>query len=310
RFLNMYQIRSTYKAPEVEETLDIFFYRPFGYILAKISGAFGLTPDAVTILSMIIGVIAGHLFYYQSMALNIAGILLLIFSEALDSADGQLARITGIKSKHGRILDGLAGNIAFISIYLNIYARLLHEGASPSIILLIIFAGVSHSFQSAMADYYRNGFLYFAVVPQKAELERSANIAEKYLALSWIKNTADKFFMRIYLNYTREQELLSPNFQKLFNTAKSVYQDNIPEFFRNEYSKLNRPLIKYYNILTTNTRMIFLFVVLLMGMPFLYFLFELFVLNLLLAYVIIRQESINRSLLNILSHSAARNKDA
>lgn len=306
----MYQIRSTYKAPEVEEALDIFFYRPFGYILAKISGAFGLTPDAVTILSMITGIIAGHLFFYQSMALNIAGILLLIFCEALDSADGQLARITGIKSKHGRILDGLAGNITFLSIYLHIYARLLYAGASPSIILLIIFAGVSHSFQSAMADYYRNGYLYFAVVPQKGELDRSSSIEERYLMLSWLKNPADKFFMRIYLNYTREQELLSPNFQKLLNAAKAAYRDNIPEFFRNEYSKLNRPLIKYYNILTTNTRMIFLFIVLLMGVPFLYFLFELFVLNLLLAYVIIKQENNNRSLLNLLSHTAAGNRNA
>lgn len=49
------------------------------------------------------------------------------FANILDCVDGQLARLTGIKSAIGRILDGFAGDIWFASIYVGFALRLSHE---------------------------------------------------------------------------------------------------------------------------------------------------------------------------------------
>src|SRR3972149_3529208 len=116
----MSRIASTYKAHDVEETIDVYFYRPLGYLVARVCIPLGITPNAVTIISIFIGVAGGHLLYYRDFALNAWGIALWVAADTLDSADGQLARMTGHRSKLGRILDGLGGNIMFVSIYLHL----------------------------------------------------------------------------------------------------------------------------------------------------------------------------------------------
>jgi hypothetical protein len=55
-------------------------------------------------------------------------------------------------------------------------------------------------------------------------------------------------------------------------------------------------LMKYTNILSFNWRTIMLFVSLFLSMPWLYFAFELVVLNSLLAYMVIRHERICKKL--------------
>lgn len=290
----MSKIQATYKSKETEETLDIYFYRPAGYILARAAMKLGFTPNAVTIFSMIVGVIAGHLFYYANYLPVIIGIFLLIFYEALDGADGQLARMTNNKSKYGRILDGFAGNIVFLSIYIHLCFRVMEEDGSFLVWALAIIGGLSHSLQSAMADYYRNGYLQFAVSAQKGELETSDSIKQQYNQLSWMHNLYKKFLMRVYLNYTVEQEFISPEFLRLRVIADELFNGVIPDDVSKVYRMQSKSLVKYYNILTTNTRMVVLFIALLIEYVQLYFYFEIFILNILLLYVVLKQESISR----------------
>lgn len=287
---NTQSIKSTYKARDTEEFLDKLFYRPFGYVMAVASKSIGLTPNAITIISIFVGVAAGHLFYYKDLTLNIYGMLLLILAEALDSADGQLARITNSKSRTGRILDGFGGNLWFVSIYLHLFFRMINSGYDPSVFLLILFGGISHSFQSAYADYFRNYYLMFVHGNGKGEIDESSNLIEEYKAISWRKDFSKKFLMRIYLNYTVQQELFSKNIIRLYHLAKNKFSEYIPEKISSVYFKLNKPLVKYFNILTTNTRMVMLFIALFMNLPVVYFLFEVTLLNLLFVYVVIKHE--------------------
>src|SRR5438552_861873 len=87
-------IESTYKALDVEETIDMYFYRPLGYWIARACQSLGITPNVVTIISIFIGVTGGHLLYYRDATLNAYGILLWVIADTLDSVDGQLARMT------------------------------------------------------------------------------------------------------------------------------------------------------------------------------------------------------------------------
>lgn len=293
----MSQIESTYKARDVEETLDIYLYRPFGYLLALISHRIGLSPNAVTVLSMIFGVLAGHLFYYQDLAINVVGILLLVFVEALDSADGQLARIANKQSQYGRILDGLADNLKFVSIYVHLCLRVVDGTGYWWIFLVAAAAGFSHSYQSAMADFYKNAYLHFVHNPTLGDVETIARVRSQYADLQWSNHFIQKFLMRIYLNYTIQQGGLTKKFFQLFNLSREMFGDVVPASFADRYKQLNKPMIKYYNILTTNTRMIALFIFVLIDRVYLFFGFELVILNALLLAVLMQQGRINASLI-------------
>jgi len=295
----MSRIESTYKARDVEETIDIYFYRPLGYAIALGCQRLGITPNIVTIVSIFIGVTGGHLLYYRDFTLNLWGIILWVIADTLDSVDGQLARMTNHRSKIGRILDGLGGNITFVSIYLHLFARMTvtYDFPWPLLFLLTLAGGVSHSIQSALADYYRNAYLKFVVDPMKSELEGADEIRAEYLATSFKKHPIRKILLRVYLNYTVEQEAFSKNFQKLRKRADQEFGQNIPERFADEYRRMNKPLMKYYAILTTNTRMIVMAMCVLLDDVPLYFFVEVIGINLVMVLVTMHQEKLSAQLL-------------
>lgn len=287
----MSKIKLTYKSQDTEEYLDKILYRPIGYLLAITFKSIGITPNVVTVISIFIGVIGGHMFYYNDLMLNVYGMVLLMFAQALDGADGQLARMTNSQTQIGRILDGLSDNLKFISIYLHLIVRLIEVNNTPWVIVLAVLAGISHSLQSALADYSRNHYVFYVLDKAKSEIEDSNLLLDKYKELTWRKQFIKKLLMRTYINYTIEQEYLAVKMKELFYFAKRKFDNSPPEWFRQEYKKLHKPLIKWYNILTSNTRMIVLFIGLFISYPALFWIFELTVLNLLLAHVIIKHKS-------------------
>ena len=115
--------KDTLKSMDTEETFDLIFYRPIGYAWACLAKKLGITPNAITIASIFIGVGAGIMFYFNDIWMNVIGIFLLIWANSFDSADGQLARMTKQYSRIGRILDGLCGDLWFLSIYFAICFR-------------------------------------------------------------------------------------------------------------------------------------------------------------------------------------------
>lgn len=284
-------LESTLKSLDTEEFIDIHFYRPIGYRWALLFQKLGVSPNTVTIASIFIGIASGICFYPQELTTNIIGMLLLIWANSYDSADGQLARLTGQKTPLGRILDGTAGDLWFISIYAAICLRLTPQWG----IWIWIFAattGFFHSKQAAMADYYRNIHLLFLKGKAGSELSHSVQLKENYKKLSWKKDFIYKLFETFYINYTLGQEALTPKFQKMRAVLQSRYNDQAPEWFRTEFRAKSLPLMKYTNMLSFNTRVIALFVSLFIDMPWLYFLFEITVLNIMLIYMIMTHERI------------------
>jgi hypothetical protein len=296
----MSRIESTYKSRDVEETLDIYFYRPLGYVVAKACVPLRLSPNAVTIISIVIGAAAGHLFYYRDFNVNLWGMALWVVSDILDSADGQLARMINHRSKVGRILDGFAGNLIFVSMYLHLLARMIGtfpEVAPAWFFLVVLAGGASHSMQSALADYYRIAYLQYVVDPDKSDLEGSDQVRTEYDGVRWADQPVRKFLLRVYLNYTMQQEAFSRNFQRLRKTTSSAFGTRIPGWFADEYRRLNRPLMKYYAILTTNTRMIVMCAAVLLDTPLIYFATEIILINILMIVLTRHQEKVSAGLL-------------
>ena len=286
-------LEASYKAREVEGFLDLHFYRKIGFQLALVFSKLGLTPAHVTWCGAVLGILAGHLYHYVSLPLNLIGMVLHVLSNAFDNADGQLARLTKQGSRTGRALDGLADNLVFFSVYAHLCLRHTTGGGSQLVWLLALAAGASHSLQSAAADYFRNAYLYFAEGKARAELDASSTLQTEFDRLRWRERPWKKFLLRLYLNYTRQQEWLAPRLDELKDAAARTNDTAIAGAFREQ----SRPLIKWTNLLATNPRMILLFGLLLFGQPVWYFWIELTLFNLVFAYLLRQENAICRRLL-------------
>ena len=162
--------------------------------------------------------------------------------------------------------------------------------------VVAVTTGFVHGIQAAMADYYRQFHLYFLKGEDGSELENAANLWERFHALSWKRNFWQKLVLMFYTNYTVGQEKRTPWMQRLRKALNEKYGGKIPQGFRDAFRAKSKPLMKYTNILSFNTRTFALFAaILIFRMPWLYFAFELTVLNFILIYMMVRHERICRN---------------
>lgn len=300
--------KKSLKSMDTEEHFDLMFYRPMGYMWALLCAKLGVTPNAITIASIFLGVAGGMLLYFSGQSgiwINLVGIFLIVWANTFDSADGQLARLTHQYSRIGRILDGLSGDFWFVAIYFALVFRELDFGDSLAgdffmnchwlLWVLAVAAGACHAKQAAMADYYRQFHLYFLKGEEDSELDSTEQLDKNNEQLSWSGNFWKKLTLLSYRNYTANQEVITPKMQMLRRELRDKFGGAIPQVFRDAFRAKSLPLMKYTNMLSFNTRIIAMFVSVLINMPWLYFAFELVVLNAMLVYMIVCHEHICRN---------------
>ncbi len=319
-------VASTYKSADTEEWFDIVFNRPIGYQWALLFRRLGVHPNTVTVFSMILGAAAGVMFSFDAdtscgLLLNIIGVLLLMWANFYDSADGQLARLTGQKTQLGRILDGAGADVWYISIYFCLALRLFDKpipfisslGTEFSLFGLQLpipqqwawwgfaLAAASgllcHTPQCRLSDYYRNIHLFFLNAKNGSEFDRAAAQKKKYEEMPWKGNYVNKIFQWFYKNYTAAQEKSTPHFQAFWQKVQETYGNDIPQSLRDEFRRRSLPLMKYTNILTFNTRAFALYIACLIDQPWIYLLFELIVLTIICRYMHWQHERMSRKLL-------------
>jgi len=295
------KLEASFKSRDTEEWLDVYFTRPIGLVFALFWNKLGVHPNAITILSIFLGVGAAFMFYYTDLWHNIAGILLLMFANFCDSTDGQMARLTGKKTLIGRVLDGFSGDVWFFCIYFALCLRMapqLIPGTqihwSWGIWALAIIAGVMcHSPQSSLADYYRQIHLFFLKGKEGSELDNYAQQHAIYESLpkkDWLART----FYYNYAKYCKSQERRTPMFQSMKTAIIEKYgsADNLPEDIKNKFLEGSRPLMKYTNVLTFNVRAICIYVTCLLNIPWLYLLIEIIILTVIYIYMHRKHENL------------------
>lgn len=299
------EYESTLKSSDTEEHVDLYFYRPLGYAWARFFRAIHVSPNVVTILSIFLGIAAALCFYHTSFWLNLLGVGFLVWANTYDSADGQLARLTKQYSQIGRVLDGMAGDIWFIGIYIALclrcgYSEPFFMENTSLIWILAVVAGISHLSQAAMADYYRQFHLFLLHGGVNKELVSSAQIRERYASLSWGRNFFGKLMAWLYLEYTIVQEHIAPEAVAVRRRVAELYPDGIPGYLTQELRAMSAPLCKYENFLTFNWRSFFLFGSVLAGLPWFYFLAEITLFNIVLVYLNRRHEAMCRRMEGLL----------
>jgi hypothetical protein len=164
---------------------------------------------------------------------------------------------------------------------------------------LALAAGVSHGLQAGAADYCRNAYLYFGKGGR--EFDSTSKLKREYDGHTWRTAAWPKFLLRLYLNAMHEQELLLPGVRRLQEKMQSAFRGTVPSTFQSHYADLALPTFRWWSLLMTNTRMLVLFVLFVVRQPVWYFWLELTAGNLLLVYLILRQEKISRSLIQFLT---------
>jgi phosphatidylglycerophosphate synthase len=163
-----------FQASETEELADAYFFRPLGLIVARFAAALRLTS-----LSAGVGILGGISLYHERLGL--VAFALLILHSILDSADGQLARLTGRVTELGRVLDGVNGYVTHAAIYLGIAAGLLHRGGGGVIIIWMALAAIANTVHAQLYDYHRR---HYAMIAGKGLVPRDDPAKIK---LPWIK---------------------------------------------------------------------------------------------------------------------------
>lgn len=300
-------LRASFKSDDTEEWLDVHFTRPIGLVFALFWNKLGVHPNAITILSIFLGVGAGVMFYHTDWWHNVAGVLLLMFANFCDSTDGQMARLTGKKTLIGRMLDGFSGDLWFFAIYLAICLRLMPQEMPLTdmkwgiwIWLLAAVAGfLCHSPQSSLADYYRQIHLWFLKGTAGSELDRSGQQRAIYESMRGKQGHFwERKFYYNYANYCKSQERRTPRFQRLYQQLTEKYGDiaNVPEALKERFLAGSRPLMKYTNILTFNVRAICIYVTCLSDCPWVYLLIEITVMTALYIYMHKKHEDLCRKI--------------
>ncbi len=106
-----------------------------------------VTPNQVTYVSILFGLAAAWAFAKGTGGAMLAGGLLLEVTLILDCADGQLARAKNCSSEWGRLLDGIAGYIAYLAVVAGLAIGLGgHHGELAVISLFTILRAITYDY--------------------------------------------------------------------------------------------------------------------------------------------------------------------
>lgn len=291
-------LEATYKVRETEGVSDLFFYRKVGFQLARFCDQIGMSPVGVTLVGGLFGILAGHLYFYQSLAVNLVGIILQMVANVFDNADGQLARLQNRASRTGRILDGFIDYVVWLGIYLHLILRYVAGGGTEAIWIVGLLAMASHATQSTAADYARHAYVHFA--KNRRELESSASLQAEAASGLW-----SKLLLAMYANLVWRQEKMSPALTRLRDQVDRDFSHEIPDLLRSRYEDIAHPTLKWWRLFMANTRMAFLFFLLLIGQPVWFFWIEITVFNVLLIYLLSQQQKMATYCLEVLSGRTA-----
>ena len=299
------EMRSTYKSMDTEEKWDIWVVRPIGFIEACICRRLHIHPNAITVVSIFFGALSGFFFVPGDVGMVLIASLLLFFANTLDSADGQLARMTKQYTMLGRVLDGFAGDVWFFFIYLFIMLRMFTmsipftsmEWGWWAVILVLPCGLFFHSTQSTISDYYRNIHLHFLSGRDYTELVRSTDLTARRKAITSWRGWFEWLWLFFYASYTRKQENWTPNLQRLLHAVGQRPASELPKEFLQEFRAKSLPLMPMTNILTFNSRFFVLVFSMFIGMPWVYLFYEMVILTILFCYMRRRHEAMCAALM-------------
>ncbi len=277
-------VKNARKCENINDLIDTYVVDYIAMAFSKLFIKLHIIPNAVTVLSGLVGVAGGVLLCFDSLALDIAGVLLIILSAVFDASDGQVARLTKHYSNLGRTLDGFADFLVYLSIYVAVCVRLFPVNIpftqTPWSFWIIPVAAVAlfvFGAQARAADYFKNLHVFMFTHGKGSELTRTRDIDRQISECK--KPSFERFRLTAYRSYTKMQENKTPKVQALLD--KIERSESVSPALYDEFLAKSESYVKSTNLLTFNLRTIVLFILLFLPshMEFMYFPFVIFVLE-------------------------------
>ena len=111
--------------------VDRVFNRPCGRTVSKLLVHTSITPNAVTLASIVIGLVAAWFFAIGTYAAVALAAVLFQLSTIVDCVDGDLARVLFKESPFGKWLDLGGDQVVHVAVFAAIAVGLVRSGQSP-----------------------------------------------------------------------------------------------------------------------------------------------------------------------------------
>ena len=259
----------------IEELSNQYVVHPISAVIAKTAIKLGISANIISFIGLGAGWLAAY-FYYQQPALGfvLAGFLSMFAWHVFDGADGRVARATGTSSAFGRIIDGICDHLVFGAVYIAFVLYLLKTGSSPMIWLLALAAGASHAIQAAGYEERRQKYQR-----RTRGIERS-EVTDKLLSVDGKKSVLAGL-------YDAAQRLVAGGSSPLDEKLAQMRSENAS--FGDVQTLINKTsgIVRAWAILNANNRTIAIALFAGFGLPALYFIYEIVVLNIVLVGLII-----------------------
>lgn len=242
-------LSSVLKSREVEDPVNLWVHRPLAYAFVALIYRTTMTPNQVTLLSMLVGLAAAACWVSGSPAWMFWGGVLLWSSAILDGADGILARAKRQFSDIGRALDGTADAVVAAASVGAGFWHIWQRHAQPLHLWLMPIALVTAVIQIYLYDYYKESYLQLTNPTWSGVPERLADTRERLERLKrerapWTHIMAADTYVTLLANQTAVIALTNPP----ANRERSRYHVN--ETTAQNYRRFNLGPLRLWTALS------------------------------------------------------------
>ena len=177
------------------------FYFNTAAILTHLFLKTPISPNGITAIYLLTGIIGGVLIAAPSKALVMTGLVIFFLRPSLDSCDGLVARLKGQTSSAGEVLDPYASDVGWVflwsgvGIYLGNYTNHLFYCFSP---VVPLFFALSYDFYYILKVTHTRtsvcGPKSAGVAGEQAKGDDAANIPTSFSRLGKFKSLVDEIF--------------------------------------------------------------------------------------------------------------------
>ena len=280
-----YQNSLKNKNAHVEGIFHLSFFRPLAFIIVKLVYPLPITPNQISIISMITAIVGGIFFSFGNEASFFFGGILYGLSYVLDNVDGMIARLKKNGTPLGIIVDGFVDYVSGIATYIGLAIGLSKADfplpISPWILVLVTM--ISHMFHSMICDYYRREFLAHSMGQSKCT-RREKNFFQRRLWQLKKKrgHYIEKGLILFYFLYS--------GFQLSLTRRKRLYDQET--FYRK-----NRFVMFLWSLIDASAHIFILMITAMIFRPGLYLIYVLVVANLMVLFLWAFQSWNNKKIL-------------
>ncbi len=279
------------RPPELQDGLNRYLYHPLASRLARLLAATPVTPNAVSVLGLLL--MWAAVWAYVGLGWPegaLLGFLLHAAWHVTDGADGDLARLKGMSSATGELVDGVCDYAGHTVMYFA-FAFLLDDSIGVWAWVLAVAAGASHIAQTNHAETERRTYLWWAYGVPWLKHARDRH-DEVFQEGNWFSAT----FGWMARDYLRLGNALVPSAAIDAAVAAAADDPRRTRRIRRLARGVSRRSLTFQKALGANPKTVLIGLSMLLGSPLWFFLAEIFLLNLLLVLSVRHHNACNRRL--------------